>query len=114
MEKMRRASGLIAAVIVFLMGLGFMAVSPSPLVSAGLLALGAFGIVWQGRKLYAERRDPYDLSRLWERDEEPNDEPEEPENDDTNGEVDTMFCHHCGHAVPRPFVRCPDCGNPLR
>lgn len=108
MDKMRRAGGLVAAILIVFMGLGLLSVSP--LVGVSLLLLGAAGMVWQGQKLYAERADPYDLSKLWERDEDP----DEPDEVDTEGHEDTMLCHHCGHAVPRPFARCPECGLQLR
>ena len=107
MAKMRRMSGFIAAVLVLLMAGGFLFISPSPILSACFIVAGIAGMVWQAKKLTASREDPYDLSRLWDRG-------DEPEDDGNDAEDGTLFCHNCGHAVPRAFARCPDCGNQLR
>lgn len=80
----------------------------APLIGGPLFVVGCGIAIWRGLVLWKSRPDPYDLSRLWDTD-EPDDEPEE----DVYVE-DTVYCHNCGHAVTRPFARCPECGMSLR
>lgn len=107
MGTFRRYAGLIAAMLLAAFGGGLLTTVPALggalLLGGGILAAG------QIRILRAARRDPYDLARLWER------EPEPPEEADESAVEDdgTLYCHACGHAVPRPFHFCPDCRRPL-
>lgn len=105
---LRRASGLIAAVVLAAFG-GALLFSAPPL-GALLVAVGGGAVFWQIRHLLASRRDPYDLSRLWEREPEPPEEADEEAVEDEG----TLYCHSCGHAVPRAFHACPECRRPLR
>ena len=110
MGAMRQASGLVAAVLVALVGFVF-AWNGTALVALPLLIVGLGAAAWQGRLLILARRDPYDLTRLWDTpaaDADPVEEPPLVE------EGDLPMCHNCGHAVRGAFARCPDCGNPLR
>jgi len=108
MNGFRRAAGLLAALLVVAIGAALL--SAAPLVGVLLLVVGAGAALWQGRQLLAARRDPYDLSRLWEREPEPEDEADEDAVSDDEG---TLLCHACGHAVPHPLRVCPECGRPL-
>lgn len=113
MTGLRQAAGLIAALILALAG-GVL-VGGSPLLGGALLVVGLGAGAWQAWQLWRNRRDPYDLSRLWEHDSS-NDEPEESADEDDwqgNGEPELLYCHHCGHGVPPPHVRCPECGQRL-
>ena len=107
MAAFRQSAGLIAAVLVAAFG-GLLAFS-TPVLGAALLVVGIVAVLWQGRQLLDARRDRYDLSRLWEREPEPPDEPDESDLEDDG----TLYCHACGHAVPRQFHRCPECNRPL-
>jgi hypothetical protein len=104
----RTGAGLIAAMLVLAFG-GLLLPAAPPLGIALLLAGGGIA-VWQARRILAARPDPYDLSRLWEREPDPPSEAEETNLDEDN---DILYCHSCGHAVPTRFHRCPDCGRPL-
>ena len=110
METLRRSAGLIAAVLVAASGsvLAFGA----PGLGLPLLVIGALAAIWQGRLLLASRQDPYDLSRLWDREPEPPDGG--PDEEDLVDEEGTLYCHGCGHAVPAPYAACPECGRRLR
>ena len=108
MSAFRRIAGLIAALVVAAFGAALLA-SAVPLLGGLLLVLGVGFAFWQVRLLRASRRDPYDLSRLWER--EP--EPEEEADEDAVEDEGTLYCHSCGHAVPRRFHVCPECRRPL-
>ncbi len=109
MQVFRKSAGLIASILLAGMGclmlFGGMRLVGMPLFFAGLaLAL------WQGITLTQNRPDPYDLSRLWETEPEPADEPDE----DWDGDKSLGYCDGCGHSVPEPYARCPDCGRPVR
>jgi uncharacterized protein YbaR (Trm112 family) len=112
--NLRRASGLIAAVVLAAFGAALLFSAPLaqdvPALGALLLALGGSAAFWQIRRLLAARRDPYDLSRLWDREPEPPEEADEEAVEDEG----TLYCHSCGHAVPRAFHACPECRRPLR
>ena len=108
MSGLRRAAGLIAALLVLVIGAALL--PAAPLFGVLLIVIGAGAGVWQGRQLLAARRDRYDLSRLWEREPEQEDAVDEAAVDDDDG---TLLCHACGHAVPHPLRVCPDCGRPL-
>lgn len=121
MAKFRRASGLIAAILIVAIGAG-LSVTGAYFFGIPLVFLGLLLSVWQAYNLYKTRplpQDPYDLSRLWERDTyDP--VPEESleqeaqvraEHSDSSG---TLYCHNCGHAVPDLFAHCPECGQRLR
>ncbi len=113
MAAFRRIAGLIAAILLIAMG-GVLAVGAPPPLGIALLAVGLGAAVWQAHRLYAERRDPYDLSRLWETEPERPSEPDEEEEAMAAGEDDgTLYCHSCGHAVPRQFHFCPGCRRQL-
>jgi hypothetical protein len=108
MNALRRAAGLIAALLVA--GSGGLLVAGAPAIGGLLLLVGGGLAAWQGWRLWQSRRDPYDLGRLQER------EPDPPEEADEDAIVDpdgTTYCHHCGHAVPPPLRVCPECGRSL-
>ena len=107
MTTVRQTAGLIAVVLVAAMGCLFL--SAAPPLGALLLVVGVGAAHRQIRQLLAARRDPYDLSRLWEKEPEPPDEADEEAVEDEG----TLYCHSCGHAVPRPFHVCPECRRPL-
>ncbi len=107
MAAFRRAAGLIAAFLVSAFG-GVLLLG-TPLLGAPLLLAGLGAALWQTRQLLAARRDPYDLSRLWE----PAPEPPAEADEDAVEDEGTLYCHSCGHAVPRQFHRCPECQRPL-
>lgn len=121
MAKFRRASGLIAAILVIAMGAA-LTVTGAALFGIPLVFLGLIVAVWQAYRLYKTRPlppDPYDLSRLWEHD------PYEPIPEETleqeaqvraelSESSGTLYCHNCGHAVPDLFAHCPECGQRLR
>ena len=109
MEALRRSAGLIAAVLVAASG-GVLTFG-APVLGLPLLVVGAVAAVWQARQQIASRQDPYDLSRLWEREQEPPGEAEPEEDVEDDG---TVYCHACGHAVPEPFAMWPECGRTLR
>lgn len=111
MEWFRRSAGLIAALLVAALGVGFLTGGS---MTVGFLLLGAgLGLAgWWGWRLYATRPDPYDLKRLWE--EPPEDSVPDPNEELLSDEQGVAYCHHCGHAVAGPFARCPDCGGQLR
>jgi hypothetical protein len=81
-----------------------------PLAGLLLFFVGLVLAVWQSLAMARNRPDPYDLSRLWETEPEPADEPDE----DWGDSKDLGYCYSCGHAVPEPYARCPDCGRPVR
>jgi len=130
MDALRRWAGLISALLVALMGIALVGLSlfvgtdmggggvaisdgdeigPRHFLGFGLLFVGGFAAFYQIRKLYQARQDPYDLSRLWEEAPAPIPEPDEDAIDDDG----TLLCHACGHAVPPPYTRCPECGRSL-
>ena len=109
MQFFRKGAGLIASVLVAGMG-ALLCFSSLSLVGIPLFLIGLALAVWQGAVLVRNRPDPYDLSRLWEAEPEPADEPDE----DWGDNKSLGFCHGCGHAVPEPYARCPDCGRPVR
>ena len=100
-----RVTRLVAAIIVICFsGALISSAPPLALLAAGI---GVTAACYQGVQMWRERRDPYDLSRLWET---PN-APEQPEED---GKVRTMaFCHRCGASMPTHHSICPQCGVPL-
>ena len=110
MAALRQAAGLIAALILALAGGAL--VGGSPLLGGALLVVGLGAGAWQAWQLWQSRRDPYDLSRLWE---EREDEPEETADESgwDGEEAELLYCHNCGHGVPPPHVRCPECGQTL-
>ena len=110
MEKLRRAAGFVSALVLFFAGA--VLVGPVPVLGLPIMLIGLAASIWQGWQLWQRRlppKDPYDLSRLWE-EERLDDDPEDMLTDETG----TLYCHHCGHAVPGPFVQCPECGSRLR
>jgi hypothetical protein len=108
MQSFRKYASLIASLLVAAFGATGL-ISGERLLGVALLVLGLLAAAWQGRALYGAREDPYDLRKLMDQPEIA-DEPE----DDFGDEDSAPFCHNCGHAVARPFSRCPDCGNPVR
>lgn len=108
MNGLRRAAGLIAALLVIVIGVVLLPAAPP--FGVLLLVVGAGAAVWQARQLLASRRDPYDLTRLWEREPEMEDEADE---NAVSDDEETLLCHACGHAVPHPLRVCPECGRPL-
>lgn len=112
MAAIRRYAGLIAALLLIAFGLGFVLGGSSRALGLALVLIGGVAAALQVRALAAEPKpDPYDLSRLWERDSD-GEEAEEADEDaiDDDG---TLYCHSCGHAVPRAYGSCPDCRRPL-
>ena len=108
---MRRASGLVAALLILLAGIASLR-GPALPFGIVLTTLGIAGVVWQIRLLRASRVDPYDLKLLYA--------PDTTGDTDDQPEVDYLeedgvpYCHHCGHAVSQPYSRCPECGNAVR
>jgi len=100
----RRWMRLVAALV--LMAMSTALLYPFPPLGIGLMAAGAGIALYQAVQIWRERRDPYDLSRLFE---QPPDEPEE--TDDTDREM--IFCHRCGVSVPGMYSLCPECGGVL-
>ena len=114
MQKLRDSAALIAALVLFALGLGLLLILP--IVGTMFAVLGLGIALWQGRALWQARQSRYDLKTLWDAplpDRQPiqyDDQPDESALDDP----DTMaYCHLCGHAVPLDYSRCPECGNPL-
>ena len=110
MQKLRRAAGLISALVLFLAGA--VLIGPVPFLGLPVMLTGGAAAIWQAWRLWGTRpapSDPYDLSRLWE-DDTLDEDPE----DMLTDEEGTLYCHHCGHAVAGPFARCPECGAKLR
>ncbi len=101
--RLRCIAALVAAA--FLAPL--LAGGPRPLLLAELplLAYAAFALV-QAVRLRPSRRDPYDLSRLWDS------PPDEPQESDQSPEL--VYCHVCGASCPAAYALCPECGNRLR
>jgi hypothetical protein len=105
----RKAAGLIAAVLVVALGCGLLLVTP--IFGAMLAASGLALVVWQALTLWRAREDPYDLKKLWDA---PVPLSDDDQPDESALDADAMsYCHHCGHAVPLSYARCPECGNPL-
>jgi uncharacterized paraquat-inducible protein A len=100
-----RITRLVAAVVLACLGGGLLGVvSPPGLIMVGVgLAIAGY----QGVQMWRERPDPYDLSRLWDK---PN-LPEEPEEDGRLREL--AFCHRCGASMSTKHSICPQCGVPL-
>jgi hypothetical protein len=105
----RKSARLIASILVAGMGC-LLFFSGVAIVGAPLFVVGIALSIWQVIVLVQNRPDPYDLSRLWETEPEPADEPDEDWDDTEN----LGYCHGCGHSVPEPYARCPDCGRPVR
>ena len=95
---------LVAAIVLMALSTPFL--SPFPPLGIGLMATGAGIALYQAVQMWRERRDPYDLSRLFE---QQTDEPED--TDDTDREM--IFCHRCGVSVPGTYSLCPECGGVL-
>jgi ribosomal protein L40E len=101
----------IAVGLAFLALAGFILFVPLPRVvqlPVGFVAgLAAAVCIWRGWT--ANRQDPYDLNRLWERD-----EPEEPHFDTVDAEnVSAPYCGWCDEANAPGAQRCRGCGRPL-
>jgi hypothetical protein len=105
----RKSARLIASILVAGMGC-LLFFSGVAMVGVPLFVVGIALSIWQVIVLVQNRPDPYDLSRLWETEPEPLDEPDE----DWGDNKELGFCHNCGHAVPEPYARCPDGGTPVR
>lgn len=113
MSSVRRWSAVIASLLIAALG-WLLLFGGSPLFGLPVLALGLGLAAWKGVRIWRSRPDPYDLSKLWEREPEGYDpEIDQPEEEGEESR-EHAFCHNCGHAVARPFARCPDCGNPLQ
>lgn len=100
-----------AGLLVVALGVGMIVSpgAPSRLFGSVLALVGLFiAAVGVAQNLIARRqpRDPYDLSKLW--DQEP--EPEEPEDE---RERDLVYCHHCGASMQQAYAICPQCGSRL-
>ncbi|GAB4452957.1 MAG: hypothetical protein OHK0029_04790 [Armatimonadaceae bacterium] len=100
-------------------GIGFW-IAGIPWVGVPFCLLGSGAGIWHAMRLQRTRpprEDPYDLSKLWDYDpldpiveETIHEEDMVRANSDGNG---TLYCQHCGHAVPDLFAFCPECGNRL-
>jgi uncharacterized paraquat-inducible protein A len=90
-----------------LAALGGVAAGSAPPIGLSLIAVGLCLCLYQGVQMWRERRDPYDLSRLWE------DVPvkEEPEEDAKFRNM--ILCHRCGASMSAKYSICPQCGVPL-
>lgn len=107
MKRMRESVGLIAALLLTLLG-GFL--TGSSLLGKILFVVGLILAVWQGLVLWRRFRDPYNLDQLWD---SPFPEDIQPD-EDHHFDPEMAYCHRCGHAVPEPYARCPDCGTAVR
>ncbi len=99
-----RITRLVAAILVIC--LAPMLVGGGPLALT-IMAIGGGAVVYQGLQMWRERRDRYDLSRLW--DVPPTNE--EPEEDDKYRNM--ALCHRCGASMSTKHSICPQCGVPL-
>ena len=76
MKAFRRSAGLIASITVAGMGC-LLLFSGVALIGILLFLCGLALAVWQAMILVRNRPDPYDLSKLWDTEPEPEDEPDE-------------------------------------
>lgn len=117
MATFRRAAGLIAAILLLVIGIG-LAATGSPVLGLLVVLAGFVSGIWQVARLWrtrTRRSDPYDLSRLWDYDpSDPVAEEALEEEARRAAQATTLYCHHCGHAVPDLFAHCPECGQRLR
>ena len=88
------------------MAFGASLLFPFPPFGIVLILAGAGIAIYHGTQLWQERRDPYDLSRLYET------LPDEPENDD-DPDREYIYCHRCGGSLPAHHSICPECGGVL-
>ncbi len=97
-----RITRLVAAIVLLCFSAALIAVAPPLALLAAIIGVAA--ACYQGVQMWHERRDRYDLSKLW-------DTPDTPEED---GKVRTLaFCHRCGASMPTFHSICPQCGVPL-
>ena len=111
-----RPTRIVAGLIIMCFGLGIAAI-PGIMSTVGGLGLFFSGLavvcvnVYQAMEEWLRRRrDPYDLSRLWEDplpEEQPDEETVLPDDDEL------VYCHRCGASMDRRFGVCPDCGARL-
>lgn len=102
---------LVASVTLACFSATLFGVAP-PLALVGIV-IGLAAAGYQGLQMWRERRDPYDLSRLWDTplNSAELDKAEEPEED---GKTRTLaLCHRCGASMSTRYSICPHCGVPL-
>lgn len=109
-----RPTRIAAGFAVLAIGMGIAAI-PSILSMVGGIGLFATGLgiicvnAYQGVEEWLHRkRDPYDLSRLWDEplpDDSATSPPLGPEEDDL------VYCHRCGTSMHGRHAICPDCGH---
>ena len=113
-----RAARIAAGFVLLAMSLGLAVI---PLFVAREAAIVVFALslaiicvnLYQAVDIWLRRRrDPYDLSKLWETpvpEETPDPEPDPggPHDDDL------LYCHRCGAAMSGQFAVCPGCGHRL-
>lgn len=104
MATIRKAAGLIAALILLTGGAFLMGVSTA--FGAPVMALGAAAAAINIALLLRRRDDPYDLTKLYETDPMPEDGQEGPR--DKAG-----YCPVCGGYIESPYKPCPRCGSAL-
>lgn len=114
-----RPTRIAAGLVALGMGLGVAAI-PSILSMVGGLGLFFTGLgmvcvnVYQATyEWLRHRRDPYDLSKLWDEPlpENPPAVPALPQ--ELPQEDDLVYCHRCGASMHGIHAICPDCGHRL-
>jgi uncharacterized iron-regulated membrane protein len=100
-----RITRLVAALIVA--ALGAPLIVPAPPLGLSLFGIGMIAAIVQGIAMWRERRDPYDLSRLWET------APIKAEPEEDDKERTMALCHRCGASMSAKHSICPQCGVPL-
>src|ERR1051326_4992910 len=101
-----RPARMAAGAILLCFGLALTVTGAMPLIAAGVALWGA-GLAAVCINVYQavtaglrRRRDPYDLSRLWE-EPLPEEAPLEPETDALD--ADLVYCHRCGASMDDTF-----------
>jgi hypothetical protein len=111
MQSIRTAVPLIASLLLIVLACAWLeALGSGPLSLLGkvVAAAGLAGAVYYTMQMFRARRDPYDLSRLWDT------PPADPELPDRETEDDALIlCHRCGTSMPAHIGICPECGNRL-
>lgn len=107
-EPANRITRLFAGLVLLGMGAPLLLFRNPPIMVVGLAicGIGLGAVVWQGILMWRERRDPYDLSRLWDT---PPPEPDQPL--EALGDEDLIYCHRCGISMSEAHSICPKCGN---
>ena len=100
------ARGVRLGACVILLAMSALVAEELPALGLLLFVVGLGGAGYYSVLLFRERRDRYDLSRLWE---QPPDEPEP----DERYEQNMIYCHRCGASMSQFHSICPGCGATL-